>query len=75
MLRACAEDALINSQLWTLSEEGLLKNPLTKMCLDRAGHDNGENMAITPCDPKAPGQLWTFGNYRNKKDGEEEAKA
>jgi len=75
MLRACAEDALINSQLWTLSEEGLLKNPLTKMCLDRAGHDNGENMAINPCDPKAPGQLWTFGNYRNKKDGEEEEKA
>jgi polypeptide N-acetylgalactosaminyltransferase len=67
VMRACAEDSTIDSQLWSLSEDGRLMNVATGTCLDRDGRSNGASVALKKCDLTDEGvdsQKWTFGNYK-----------
>uniref|UniRef100_A0A183C4D7 Polypeptide N-acetylgalactosaminyltransferase n=1 Tax=Globodera pallida TaxID=36090 RepID=A0A183C4D7_GLOPA len=64
----CAEESDANKQQqkWEFTKDGLVKNLGAGLCLDTAGTNNGDQLALANCDPNKGTQKWEFA-YTNRK--------
>eukprot|EP00039_Didymoeca_costata_P015020 m.248873 g.248873 ORF g.248873 m.248873 type:complete len:602 (+) comp16138_c0_seq1:76-1881(+) len=62
----CAEDVVIQSQLWNWTPDHLIRNPKSNKCIDRTGIKGGEYLVVAPCDKTREGQLWSFSQPKSK---------
>uniref|UniRef100_A0A914I716 Polypeptide N-acetylgalactosaminyltransferase n=1 Tax=Globodera rostochiensis TaxID=31243 RepID=A0A914I716_GLORO len=64
----CAEESDANrqQQKWEFTKDGLVKNLGAGLCLDTAGTNNGDQLALADCEPSKGTQKWEFA-YANRK--------
>ena len=60
------------TQTWVHNEaDGLIRNPMSGLCLDRAGGQSGGFIKVKGCaskDTAAGDQRWQFGTYHHEND-------
>ena len=72
LLKDCGEDGPKVTQTWVHNEaDGLIRNPMSGLCLDRAGGQSGGFIKVKGCASKgaaAGDQRWQFGTYHHEND-------